>query len=257
MKNEMKKWLIITLFYLPFGHLSAQVEEFQALLQQANQSYAESQYAAAIELYEKVLESSYESAELYFNLGNAYFKSGNIPAAILNYEKALKLDPTDSDIRYNLSLANSRIVDKIEPLPEFFLKTWWRSARDIFSSDQWAKAGLLFLMLTLLTAFVFIASKSIPVRKISFWSGTIFIFLMLIAFTFSSSGYRYYHQKNSAIIFAPTVTVKSSPNDNSVDLFVIHEGTKVFISDRVEEWSEIRLANGNVGWIKNSTFAAF
>jgi len=253
----MKKWLIIILFYLLFGPVTAQVTEMQNLLQQANQLYADNQYNAAIELYEKILQGNYESPALYFNLGNAYFKEGNIPAAILNYEKALKLDPTDNDIRYNLDLANSRIVDKIEPLPEFFMKTWWRNIRDLFSSDQWARAGLLLLILSLASAFVFFVSRSILARKISFWTGTFFIFMMLIAFVFSSSGYRHYNRSDSAIIFNPTVTVKSSPNDNSVDLFVIHEGTKVTISDQVEGWSEIRLANGNVGWVKTSSFTAF
>jgi tetratricopeptide (TPR) repeat protein len=253
----MKKLLIIILFYLASGTLTAQVTDIQSLMQQANQHYADNQFNAAIELYEKILQGFYESPELYFNLGNAYFKEGNIPAAILNYEKALKLDPTDGDIRYNLDLANSRIIDKIEPLPEFFLKEWWRSIRDLFSSNQWAKGGLLFLILGLSSAFIFFVSRSVIARKIAFWAGSFCIFLMLLSFIFSSSGYHKYKRNDAGIIFAPTVTVKSSPNDNSVDLFVIHEGTKVFITDRVESWCEIRLVNGNVGWIKNSTFAAF
>lgn len=250
----MKKILAILLLSSIVISVPAQVGEFQNMLQQANQFYADNQYSSAIELYEKVLESNYESARLYFNLGNAYFKQGDIPSAILNYEKALKLDPTDKDARFNLNLANSRIVDKIEPLPEFFMKTWWRNAMDAFSSDQWAKAGLAALIMLLVFAYVFFAVNSLLARKIAFWTGMIMGVVMLFSFLFSASGYRNYQRKDSAIVFTPTVTVKSSPNDNSVDLFVIHEGTKLYLLDHIEGWSEIRLSNGNVGWVKSSIY---
>jgi tetratricopeptide (TPR) repeat protein len=250
----MKKLLILT-FLIPFViRTMAQPAEFHALMQQANQYYAENQYRAAIEMYEKILAGRYESPELYFNLGNSYFKEGDIPSAILFYEKALKLDPTDQDIRFNLDLANSRIIDKIEPLPEFFLKAWWRSARESLSSDQWARLAIIALILVLSSAFVFFAVRSVLLRKVSFWAGIAFIMLLFFSILFSTGSYRHYQQTGTAIIFTPTVTVKSSPNENSVDLFVIHEGTRVSIIDQVEGWSEIRLANGNVGWIKATVY---
>lgn len=254
MKVRMKKLLFIILMLLAAGQALPQSAEYQSMLQQANQFYADNQYSSAIDLYEKILTGRYESAVLYFNLGNAYFKSNDIPSAILNYEKALKMDPTDPDIRFNLELANSRIIDKIEPLPEFFLKSWWKSARNLMSSDRWARTGLASLFLMLAAAFLFITSRNILLRKISFWAGTVFIVFMLFSFIFSASGYRNYQQASSGIIFTPTVTVKSSPNENSVDLFVIHEGTKVYITDHIEGWSEIRLVNGNVGWVKSSVY---
>jgi hypothetical protein len=142
----------------------------------------------------------------------------------------------------------------MEPLPEFFLKTWWKSARDLFSSDFWAKIGVAFFILALVSIALFIISRSISARMVSFWAGILLLALMSIVLIFSFSGYREYSRQSSAIIFTPTVTVKSSPNDSSVDLFVIHEGTKVFITDLVEGWSEVRLANGNVGWVKTETF---
>jgi tetratricopeptide (TPR) repeat protein len=250
----MKKLLIIIILVFAAVAVRSQVSEYQSLLQQANQFYADNQYGQAIENYEKILASNYESSVLYFNLGNAYFKNQDIPSAILNYEKALKLDPTDPDIRFNLALANSRIIDKIEPLPEFFIKSWWKSVRNSLSSNQWAKFGLAALILILVSAFLFITSRSILIRKISFWAGTFFALIMLFSFLLSASSFRNYHQSNAAIIFTPTVTVKSSPNDNSVDLFVIHEGTKVFITDHIEGWSEIKLENGNVGWLKNTAY---
>ena len=142
----------------------------------------------------------------------------------------------------------------MEPLPEFFLKTWWKSARDLFSSDNWAKFGVGGFILALISMTMFIISRSVSTRKISFWTGVFFLALVSVSLLFSLSSYREYSRQSSAIIFTPTVTVKSSPNDGSVDLFVIHEGTKVFISDLVEGWSEVRLANGNVGWVKTETF---
>ena len=137
----MKKLLIISFIVFSAGFSPAQVSRFQGLVQEANQYYADGKYNEAIAAYEEVLAGNYESAALYFNLGNAYFKVNNIPSAIWNYEKALKLDPTDEDIRFNLDLANSRMIDKIEPFPEFFLKTWLRSPRDMASSNSGQRSG--------------------------------------------------------------------------------------------------------------------
>jgi len=226
----------------------------ESIWQSANQNYSDGNYAEAVDLYESILNSGYESSELYFNLGNAFFKQDQIPAAILYYEKARKLDPNEEHIRFNLELANSRIIDKMEPLPDFFLKSWWNSARDIFSSNRWAWTGIFFFILALISISIFIISFQVIRRKISFWAGVILLGFMLISFLFSYSGYHEYSRQKSGIIFTPTVTVKSSPNEGSVDLFVIHEGTKVLITDRVENWSEVRLANGNVGWVRTDTF---
>jgi len=250
----MKNLVIIISFFLLAICAHAQLAEQESMMERANQSYSSADYTSAVSQYESVLGSGYESSGLYFNLGNSYFKLNNIPAAILYYEKARKLDPTDEDIQFNLDLANSRIIDKMEPLPEFFLRTWWKSARDLFSSDQWAKTGLAGFILALVSVMSFIIFRSVTLRKISFWAGIVFLTLMSVSLIFSISGYREYSRQSSAIIFSPTVTVKSSPNDSSVDLFVIHEGTKVYITDHVEGWSEVRLANGNVGWVMTETF---
>jgi len=250
MKNLV---IIICLFFLALS-VPAQLAVQESTVEKASQSYSSEDYASAVSDYESVIGSGYESAGLYFNLGNAYFKLGNIPAAILYYEKARKLDPTDENIRFNLDLANSRIIDKMEPLPEFFLKAWWKSARDLYSSDRWAKIGVTGFILALISLTIFIISRSVSTRKISFWAGILFFALMSVSLIFSLSGYREYSRQTSAIIFTPTVMVKSSPNEASVDLFVIHEGTKVFITDLVEGWSEVQLANGNVGWVKTESY---
>jgi tetratricopeptide (TPR) repeat protein len=250
----MKYLVIIISFILLAFTVQAQLSQQESMMEQANQSYSSADYAAAISLYESVIGSGYESAGIYFNLGNAYFKLGNIPAAILFFEKARKIDPTDEDIRFNLELANSRIIDKMEPLPDFFLRTWWKSARDLFSSDQWAKIGLAGFILLLVSAALFVISTMVFTRKIMFWAGIVCFTIMSASLIFSLYSYREYSRQSSAIIFTPTITVKSSPNESSVDLFVIHEGTKVYITDMVEGWSEVRLANGNVGWVQTENF---
>jgi tetratricopeptide (TPR) repeat protein len=250
MKNLV---IIICLFFLAVT-VPAQLAVQESTVEKANQAYSAEDYASAVSDYESVIGAGFESAGLYFNLGNAYFKLNNIPAAILYYEKARKLDPTDENIRFNLDLANSRIIDKMEPLPEFFLKTWWKSARDLYSSDRWAKIGVAGFILALICLMLFMISRTVSTRKISFWAGILFFALMSVSLIFSLSSYREYSRQSSAIIFTPTVTVKSSPNDSSVDLFVIHEGTKVLITDLVEGWSEVQLANGNIGWVKTETY---
>ena len=250
----MKKLVFILSLLLLSSLMHAQQAEQERMIEQANQSYSAAEYEMAISQYESVINSGFESSALYFNLGNAYFKVGNIPAAILFYEKARKLDPTDENIQFNLDLANSRIIDKMDPLPQFFLKAWLKSARNIFTSDQWARTSIVCFILLLLSALFFIISVSVLTRKISFWAGIIFLTFMSVSLIFSLSSYHEYSRKSTAIIFTPTVTVKSSPNENSVDLFVIHEGTKVYITDLVEGWSEVRLGNGNVGWVRTETY---
>jgi len=250
MKNLV---IIISLLILAIS-AQAQLAQQESMMEQANLAYSSEDYSTAVSHYESVLASDYESAGLYFNLGNAHFKLGNIPAAILNYEKARKIDPTDENIHFNLDLANSRIIDKMEPIPEFFLRTWLKMTRDVFSSDQWAKLVIIGFILSLFAIAIFIISRTVVMRKLTFWTGIACFTITLSSLLFSLSGYQEYSSQSSAIIFTPTVTVKSSPSESSVDLFVIHEGTKVNIIDLVEGWSEVRLANGNVGWIRTDTF---
>jgi tetratricopeptide (TPR) repeat protein len=245
--------IAISFFFLAIS-ATGQAAMHQAMIEKANQAYSESDYNLAISIYDSVLNSGYESSLIHFNLGNAYFKINNIPAAILYYEKARKLDPTDEDIRFNLDLANSRTIDKIDPLPEFFLKTWWKSARDIYSSDQWAYGVVLTLIAGLILISIFIISRSVVLRKISFWTSIVLFIALLLALAFALDSYKEYSTQSTAIIFTPTVTVKSSPSEGSVDLFVIHEGTKVSVTDSLEGWSEIRLVNGNMGWVRTDEF---
>ena len=215
----------------------------------ANEAYAQEMYAEAIELYEQIIAVKYESAELYFNLGNAYFKQNEIPSAILNYEKAKKLKPNDDDINFNLNVANTKIVDKIEPVPELFLKQWWRAVYNLFSADAWAKVSVFCLILFFVLMGFYLFSKLMLIRKTSFYAGIVLLFFAFFTFIVAYQKYHLLSSQQEAIIFTPTITIKSSPNPNSVDLFVLHEGSKVKIIEHVGEWSEIKIANGSVGWL--------
>ncbi|MEA3477472.1 MAG: tetratricopeptide repeat protein [Bacteroidota bacterium] len=242
-----RTWISIIVI---FTFLVSQAQESQfPVIEQANQAYNAGAYQEAIDLYNDVLKEDYSSAALYYNLGNAYFKINDIPSAILNYEKALKLNPNDQQIQFNLNIANSQIVDKIEAVPDMFYVRWWKDFSKTFSSDDWARIAIgLYLMIILLAA-VFIISRSPGLRRISFWAGLATGIMLIISTTISYQKYNQQINDKYAIIFSPTITVKSSPSRSSVDLFVIHEGTKVEITDQVEGWHEIRIVNGSIGWV--------
>jgi tetratricopeptide (TPR) repeat protein len=221
----------------------------KASFDKANQAYAQELYADAAEQYEQIISVGYESAELYFNLGNTYFKLNEIPSAILYFEKAKKLRPNDPDIDFNLKVANTKIVDKIEPVPELFLWQWWRAVYNLFSADAWAKISVSGIILIFILFGFYLFSKILTIRKIAFYAGIVVLFFTLFTFGVAYQKYNLLTSRQEAIVFTPTITIKSSPNPNSVDLFVLHEGSKVSVIERVGEWSEIKIANGSVGWL--------
>jgi len=246
-KAKMRRLLIILFFGLTIGKVSA--FDARATFNKANDAYAREMYAEAIELYEQIMAVGYESAELYFNLGNAYFKQSDFPSAILYFEKAKKLKPNDEDINFNLKVANTKIVDKIEPIPELFLRQWWRAVCNLFSADAWASISVACIILFFIVIGFYLFSKLMVIRKTAFYIGVIFLFFTSFTLLVAYQKYNLLTRQQEAIVFTPTITIKSSPNPNSVDLFVLHEGSKVKIIERVGEWSEIKIANGSVGWL--------
>ncbi|MBE0637375.1 MAG: SH3 domain-containing protein [Bacteroidales bacterium] len=247
----MKHLLILIFLLVSFN---AKADDKLILMEQANKFYNEGDFIPAIETYETILNSGFESSALYFNLGNAYFKVNNLPMAILNFERAKKITPYDPDILFNLELANSRIVDKIEPLPEFFIFTWWKLLVNSRSLDQWATISVICFLFILLMILIFLLSRVIWLRKFGFWMGIVLIVVFAGSFTLANQRYIQFRKQAEAIVFTPTVTVKSSPRDNSTDIFVIHEGIKVQITNQVGEWFEIRIPDGSKGWIRESDF---
>lgn len=221
----------------------------QSLVSQANEAYRNGDYARAVELYEQSGEQDGTSAAYFYNLGNAYYKSGLYPRAILNYERALLLDPGNDDVRFNLEMAQARIADKIEPLGTFFLDQWFTTLRNLFSSNVWAVIAVVAFLIFLAGVVVYFFVDRVVWRKIGFFAGLLALLITIGANRFASVQKQQFTRRESAIVFAPTIIAKSSPSESGTDLFVLHEGTKVYIVDRVGEWSEIRLEDGNRGWI--------
>lgn len=247
----MKKLLILIFLLASF---QSNANDNMLLMEQANKYYDDGEFLPAIETYQAILESGFESAALYFNLGNAHFKTNDLPSAILNYEKARKIAPFDADINFNLEIANSRIVDKIEPLPGLFIFKWWNLLINLRSLEQWVWINIASFMLVLLMILTFLMARYIWLRKMSFWIGLVFIVAFAFSFTIANQRYKMFIKQSEAIVFTPTVTVKSSPRDNSTDIFVIHEGIKVQLTNQVGEWYEIRIPDGSKGWIKEEDF---
>ncbi|MDR1380934.1 MAG: tetratricopeptide repeat protein [Tannerella sp.] len=245
MRNISRK--IIGLFMLCglYIHVSAQEADIKA----AETAYASESYEQAIELYESVIKNYGDSFELYYNLGNAYYKTGKIARAILNYERALLIKPGDGDIRFNLEMARQQTVDKIEPLEEFFLNTWFRSVQNLISVDSWATAGIVCFVMFIFCLVLYFFSKWMRLKKLGFYLGLLLFAGVIFANIFAYNQKKELINRNGAIVFTPTVTVKSSPDNSGTDLFVLHEGTKVFIRSAVGDWIEIVFENGNVGWI--------
>ncbi len=221
--------------------------------EKANKLYNEGLYDSSIVLYKAILNQKLHSSELYFNMGNAYFKNNNLPEAILYYEKALKLSPNDEDIKYNLSITNSMIVDKIENVPQLFYKQWWNYFYDLYSTNTWAIISILIWILFLISLGVFLLSRSRSKKKFVFYITVLIFIAALGSFGFASQKYYFSKENKEAIIFTPTITVKSSPTKNSVDLFVVHEGTKVKIIDKLDNWNKVKIKDGSIGWLPSDS----
>jgi tetratricopeptide (TPR) repeat protein len=226
---------------------------YNEVIKQANIEYSSGFYDHALELYLSVVEQGFESAELYYNIGNTFYKLNRIPEAILYYERALKLAPRDENIRFNLELARTHTIDKIESIHELFYERWFRSLLTIHHADGWGRLSIAFIFLAMTLAVVFLLTIRRWLRVISFYLGLVFIILSLVTLSFAFAQHYQRTEKTEAIIFEPSVTVKSSPSDSSIDLFVIHEGTKISITDQVGEWMEVRIASGSMGWLRADT----
>lgn len=224
----------------------------EAKMAEANNFYSSEQYQKAIGVYNEILQSGKESAELYFNLGNAYYKDGDINNAILNYERAKLLSPNDEDIDFNLKIAGQHVVTSIEPLPQPFYLRWRASIVNLYNGYSWAKISIFTFLLFLSMLGLYIFGSSSNLKKLAFILGIVFICLSLLTFSFASKQNSRQKTHNQAIVFCPRVTVKSAPTETATDLFLIYEGLKVEVIDNVNSWTEVRLKDGNQGWLKDS-----
>ena len=249
-KGVRGKMLLILFFFLsPVSCLMTPASA--ATKAEADSAYVRGQYQQAISDYESLLKQG-ASAELYYNLGNAYYRTENIPQAVLNYERALLLSPGDRDIRFNLQIARSKTFDKIVPESEMFFVTWYRAMVNMMSVDGWARTALFAMGLTIILLLVYLFADRLWLRKAGFFGGVALLILFVMSNLFAWQQKQDLINRKGAIIFAPSVTVKSTPAANGTDLFILHEGTKVVIIDgSMKDWKEIRLADGKEGWIES------
>jgi len=216
----MRKFIIIVILFICE---LAFAQEAAIQFEQANQLYRDGEYQKAVQMFEQVVKNGYESPALYYNLGNAYFKLNSLPASILNFERAKRLSPNDDDINYNLRLANLRVIDKIEPIPRLFIINWWKSFVNMFSSSGWSWVAIIFLwVVAICGAFIFVL-RSVTFQRLVFVGTIIALFIVLLSFISTFQRYQSEQKEQWAVVFSQTVSVKSAPDAQSTDLFVLHE----------------------------------
>lgn len=252
-KSLRKVVTVVTLLLSLGASMNIQAKDLDSLWTAGVQAYTDGKFSDASAAWTSIEESGQKSAKLYYNLGNAWFKQGNYPKAILNYERALRLDPSYSDARYNLEFTSNFVQDKIEPVPEFILKSVARKVCYVMGSNAWAVIFLVLLAAALMMGLLFLLGASVGKRRAGFYCGIVLLLLSAGALSFSIWQKSDSVKTDTAIVMSPVSSVKSSPSSgSSKDLFVIHEGTKVTILDEVGSWKNIALADGRQGWITSN-----
>jgi len=240
--------LIVTTCLVSRGQPDAVKDSVSA----ANLLYNSGKYQDAIRKYQYVTDHGFESSELYFNLGNAYYKSGNATYSILNYERAKKLAPNDDDILYNLELARTQIVDNIVTLPEPGFLRWLKQFISSQSINFWGFSSIITFYSFLALFGLFLLSGSFRTKRLSFWISVVAVSVSLITFAFGSSLTSNLVNHNSAVITDRSVRVKASPSETGTELFIVHEGVTVQLTDKLGDWVYVSLPDGNKGWIKEA-----
>ena len=248
----MKRTVILTALLLMSVVVSATAQTSTERWEAGNKAYIEGNYDKAIEEYTAILDGGEYSMKLYYNLANAYFKAGANGKAILYYNKALRIAPSQEDIRHNLALAEAQTKDRIAVIPEFFLNRWLRTMRNSMSCTAWSVLSLLMFGTMLAFGLLFLLASQVRWRKVGFY-GALCAFVMFVATTsFAVSSRNDMLSHSEAIVMGTAISVKSSPDRSATDLFVLHEGTKVEILTEVDEWVEVVIADGKKGWTLKS-----
>lgn len=247
-------WMFVSGTGLLANNHSVLLVNVDSLFHAANALYEEGNYEQALNTYREINTSGEESAGLYYNMGNAAFRSNNIGYAILYYEKALKLDPAYEDARHNLEFVSQYKVDTFEGVPEFFLRAWVGTMVNSLSEKTWSILSILLFAGMLTGVLVYLFSRRLSLKKTGFFMAL--FALLLFAVTFSSALTRHHRivHPEEGIITVPTVVVRSSPSETGTELFVLHEGTRVKVNEEVSDWQNIRVEDGREGWITISDF---
>jgi tetratricopeptide (TPR) repeat protein len=252
MRSIIRKYSLLVFALNIFQVVWAQPAALQDSISHGDKYYNTGKYNEAARSYQSVIGKGFESPALYFNLGNAYYKAGNATYAILNYERAKKLAANDEDISYNLELARRQIVDNIVSLPEPGFLAWGRQLISWRSPNQWGVQSLIAFFTFLILFGLFLFSRTIRLKRMAFWIAVLAIGYSAITFSFGSSLRSRLLNHNTAVITERSLRVKGSPSETGTELFIIHEGITVQLTDKLGNWVEIRLPDGNKGWIKES-----
>ena len=248
-KTSAAKALVVVAF---MSFAFCQSASAMATKANADQAYKKEQYQQAIADYEELLKHG-ANAEIYYNLGNAYYRTNNLTRAILNYERAALLSPGDADVRFNLQLARSKTIDKITPESEMFFFNGYRQVVNLMSVDGWATTALIALAIAIVCALSYLFAERLLMRKTGFFGAMIMIVVFVLSNIMAQQQKEKLVNRTGAVITAPTVQIKSTPSKNGTDLFNLHEGTRVDIIDgSMKDWKEIRIADGKSGWIETS-----
>lgn len=229
-------------------------QDLTELMKAGNEHYQNKKYSDAIDNYETILKQGYFSGDLYYNLGNAYFRKGVLGKAILYYEKALKIAPNNEDASYNLRLARARTVDKIQEIPPIFIFKWWEILLTSFTSTGWQTIIFIFYILLIVCIGLYFLSRNLQVQKYAFIFGIMNIAVLTLAVILFFSSLSREASNNEGVLLKSVETAKISPDSQSNDAFVIHEGIKFIIEDKVDNWVKIKLTDGKVGWIPSNSF---
>lgn len=245
--------MIKIFFYVLFLVNIISAQDPESIFKQAVELYQKANYDEAIQLLEGLNNQGYQGAALFYNLGNAYFRAGKLGYAILYFEKAKKLSPSDEDINYNLSFANSRIVDKVEALPRFFIFDWWEQLLAAFSITGWTYTAYIFYFLILLSIAYYFFARTVEAQRVGFYSAVISSFLLAFSIVLLLVNLNRELNVKYAVVTDQQVVAKFSPDQNSKDAFIIHEGIKVKAEDSIDGWIKIKLLDGKVGWINKKS----
>lgn len=229
--------------------LTTQVFFAQSGFERGNDLYQKGKYDLAVKAYESVLKDNKESAELYFNLGNCYYKLQETAPAIYNYEKALVLDPSNKDALNNIKFAQKHTIDEIKVVPKVGFGKLIRDFTGIYSFDTWAWITIGFSTLFLLFFLGYYLSQTVVVKRIFFLGMFVIILLILISISAAFFEKSYFDNEKPAIVFAQSAEVRSEPQNASASIFTLHEGTKVYVEETLENWKKIQLTDGTEGWI--------
>lgn len=249
----MRKILFILLFSLVSGQATAlSKEELIDLFEQGNAAYREKRYADAEYAYSKISASGIQSDAVEFNLGNSCFKLGKLGEAILHYEKAKRLNPGDEDIRFNLKMAYSTTVDKIEPIPLLIHEQWAQNLLQLLTPDSWSILGIILVWCGCGLGLLYLFANTIALKRNSFLSMLGALAASLLIFLLAYVADQKQNGEQSAIVIDTNASIKSTPDSRGTTLFLLHEGTRVDVIEQTEGWMEIRIANGNKGWIEKN-----